>query len=97
MAHDMSPGMRTISPDSTSCRQRSRSFACFSARERPAVAPIICESEKRSAAATGAGAGFDYNISDNRSATVVGAFALTNGAITRAGDFNLQARILARY
>lgn len=44
-----------------------------------------------------AGAGFDYEIGETLSSSLVGAWALGDGAVTRAGDFTLQARLLMRF
>jgi len=43
------------------------------------------------------GAGFDYEFGQAISSSVVAAWTLRDAAVTQAGDFNLQARLLLRF
>ncbi|WP_407050867.1 ShlB/FhaC/HecB family hemolysin secretion/activation protein [Methyloraptor flagellatus] len=45
----------------------------------------------------GAGLGLDYTIEGGFTASVVGGFALSDATYTRAGDFNVQARLFVSY
>ncbi|WP_341991148.1 ShlB/FhaC/HecB family hemolysin secretion/activation protein [Azorhizobium sp. AG788] len=45
----------------------------------------------------GVGLGVDYTLNRNVTATLVGGFALTDATYTKAGDFNLQARVYVSY
>ncbi len=45
----------------------------------------------------GIGLGVDYTFNRNLTATLVGGFALTDATYSRAGDFNLQARVYVSY
>lgn len=43
------------------------------------------------------GAGFDYDYGQTLTSSVVAAWALSDGAVTRADDFSLQARLTLRF
>ncbi len=51
----------------------------------------------RSTTLGGLGAGFDYNIADSLTANLFAGVALSDGGNTRAGDWNVQGAITARF